>query len=72
MNREKVEGSSNIDEMGYDLMGQTLEIKFHNGGVYQYSPISLPEWTALQNAPSKGKHFAQHIRNAEGVNFRKV
>jgi len=28
--------SSNISSVGYDPKTQTLEVEFHNGGVYQY------------------------------------
>jgi len=72
MDRGIIKGSSNIAEAGYDFASSTLEIKFHNGSVYRYNPITVQEWNAFSRADSKGKYFAQNIRNADGVITREV
>ena len=72
MKRTVIEGSSNIAEMGYDEEIKTLEIKFHNGSIYRYWPITPSGWELLCRAESKGKYFIQHIRNNDQVHFLKM
>jgi len=72
MNRTKIEGSSNISEIGYDEEKMTLEVKFHGGRIYQYWPITRTGWELLMKAESKGSYFAKHIRVNPGVNFKEV
>ena len=55
--------SSNLDEIGYDAARETLEIRFHSGSVYQYSPVKQADYDAFMKAESKGKHFSKHFRN---------
>ena len=64
--------SSNIAEVGYDIPTLTLEIKFHNGSVYQYWPIKRRTYDVLVNSPSVGKYFNKHIRGISGINFLKM
>lgn len=53
--------SSTIKAIGHD--GEdTLEIEFHNGGCYSYSPVSKDVHEALLSAKSIGKHFHENIR----------
>lgn len=63
MNRQPV-SSSNIREVGYDVLNRVLEISFHSGGVYQYHGVPKHHYTGLMSASSKGRYFAQHIKNA--------
>jgi len=72
MNRIKIEGSSNIAEIGYDHGVMTLEIKFHSGGIYKYWPITQEGFEGLLKAPSKGKYFFEKIRGNPKINFQKV
>jgi len=72
MKRLKVEGSSNIAEYGYEPTEQTLEIKFHNGNLYQYFPVTLSRYRGFTEAKSKGKYFAEHLRNNSKINYRRV
>ncbi len=60
MQREHVR-SSNIRSVGYD--GGTLEIEFHESGVYQYSHVPEQLYRGLMNASSKGTYFHDHIRD---------
>ena len=61
MERKQVE-SSNISSVGYDEDTNTLEIEFHNGGVYQYFDVPFPVYDALIEADSKGQYLAQQIK----------
>jgi len=70
--RTKIEGSSNIAEVGYDMPTLTLQIKFLNGGIYNYWPISRNMFDKLMVASSKGLYFSKHIRGAKGINYLKV
>ena len=72
MNRTKIEGSSNIAEIGYSYDDMTLEVKFHNGNIYQYWPITEAGWEGLMKAESKGSYFAENIRGNPDINYRKV
>lgn len=54
--------SSNIASVGYDAGEKLMEIKFHNGGLYQYKHIASSTWTNFINAQSKGKYFATNIK----------
>jgi hypothetical protein len=64
--------SSNIKAIGYDEGTRTLQIDFYNGSKYHYSPITLDGFTALKEAESLGKYFAEHIRTNKTVTCEKV
>jgi len=55
--------SSNIDYVGYEESSQTLEITFRSGGVYEYSNVPEPIFSALRAASSVGRYFAVHIKD---------
>lgn len=54
--------SSSISEVGYDEAGNTLEIMFLDGRVYQYFDVPVGVYEALMNAPSIGQYFHSEIR----------
>ena len=62
MLRESVQ-SSNLRSVGYDELQQIVEIEFHGGGIYQYSNVPSEVHSGLMDASSKGKFFAQFIRD---------
>lgn len=62
MNRTPVT-SSNLRSVGYDPGTETLEIEFHDGGIYQYFHVPSGIHNALMNASSHGKYFAANIKN---------
>ena len=62
MNHTSV-SSSNLRSVGYDAASQTLEIAFHNGGVYQYLNVPESVYQALMKASSHGQYFHHNIRN---------
>ena len=72
MNRAKIEGSSNIDEIGYDPENMTMEIKFNGGKIYQYWPITQIGWELLMKAKSKGSYFAKNYRKNPKINYKKI
>lgn len=55
--------SSYIESAGYDPQNRTLEVKFHGNGVYQYEDVHQDIYNALLAAPSKGRYFAERIRD---------
>ena len=61
MERIPVE-SSNIASIGYDEDTNTLEIEFHNGGVYQYFDVPFLVYDGMMEAGSKGKYLGQQIK----------
>lgn len=69
MNRQPVT-SSNIASIGYDVVSQTLEIEFLNGGVYQYFDVPQHVHQELMKASSHGQYLAQNIKGT--YRFSKV
>jgi hypothetical protein len=63
MHRDRV-NSSNLHSVGYDGWSSTLEIKFHSGGIYQYSRVPYERYERLMNAGSKGSYFHYHIKHS--------
>lgn len=57
-------GSSNISEIGYDPMSETLEVMFNNGSVYQYYNVGQALFDQIMQAPSKGQFLNVYIKNA--------
>mgnify|MGYP003291661603 CR=1 FL=1 len=53
--------SSDLSSVGYE--NGTLYISFHSGGLYSYSDVPQHVYSALLNAPSKGRYFHAYIRN---------
>ena len=54
--------SSNIRAIGFDPETRTLEVEFHNGGVYQYSGVPESIYQGLVRAASKGSYLHNHIK----------
>ncbi len=69
MDRQRV-SSSNLESVGYDSKDEILEIKFHNGGIYQYSNVPFEKYELLMNASSKGSYFARFIKDR--YRYRKI
>lgn len=59
MHRVPVE-SSMLDSIGYEK--NVLEVRFNNGGLYQYRDVPEPVLSELMRADSKGRFFNQNIR----------
>lgn len=57
--------SSNIKSVGHDAKSNTLQVEFHNGGVWNY-PADAAQHKALIGARSVGSHFHQNIRPLGG------
>ena len=60
--------SSVIAEIGYDADTKILEVRFHNGRVYQYFPVPQSEYEKLMSARSVGSYFNRVIR----VRYRSI
>lgn len=56
--------SSNLHSVGYDSQTETLEIEFNDGAIYQYEGVSEVVYEELMSAPSHGKYFHAHIKDA--------
>ena len=67
MRMESVEGSSNVDQVGYDPESKVLRVKFKSGGTYDCQDMSSEEHHAFMSADSKGGHFARHIKGHKEV-----
>lgn len=62
MRRQPV-SSSYIQSVGYDPQSHMLEIEYRGDGVYQYDDVEQDTYNALMAAPSKGRYFAERIRD---------
>lgn len=69
MDRQKV-SSSNIASIGYDINSNTLEIEFHDGGVYQYYGVGESVYVSLMSAASHGSYFSNFVKDR--YNCRKI
>jgi hypothetical protein len=54
--------SSNVARIGYEQANSTLEVEFHNGGVYHYFDVPENIWEAFKFAESKGKFLSESIK----------
>lgn len=72
MRRITITGSSNIDSIGYDEDVGVLQVKFHHGGIYDYTPITKGGYESFLSSESKGKFFAEHIKNNKDIICRRV
>ena len=55
--------SSVFTAVAYRAGAQQLYLRFHEGNVYCYFACPRSVYKALLTAESKGRYFAQHIRN---------
>lgn len=63
--------SSNIKSVG--LEGNTLEVEFSNGGVYQYTgETAAAHHAAMLKAESIGSYFAKNIRGNTALQSKRV
>lgn len=62
--------SSNLSSVGYDAQSATLEVAFHNGGIYQYYGVPASTHAGLLGASSHGSYLAHHVKGR--YRYRKV
>ena len=62
MKRERVD-SRTMRSVGYEVLGQILEIEFEAGAVYQYLDVPQKVHEELFSAESKGQYFNSEIRD---------
>jgi len=55
--------SSNIVEVAYDKSISRMHVKFTNGNLYVYSNVPENTFNEFLNSESKGRFFAQNIKN---------
>lgn len=56
--------SSEIAALGYDPSKGLLRALFVEGGLYEYEQVPAKLYEQLLQAPSIGRFFNEHIRNA--------
>jgi hypothetical protein len=61
---------SNIASVGFDMQNHHLEVKFENGGTYQYSNVPTMTYHSLMASRSIGRYFDKHIKDV--YPYRKV
>jgi len=54
--------STNVKSVAYDKANLVMEVRFHNGGLYQYLGVRPEHHAALMQAPSIGKHLHAHFK----------
>ena len=68
----KVVVSSNLASIGYDSETLTLEVEFHQGAVWQYTPVTQSGYNQLMMAESVGSFFARNIKAAPGIQAMEI
>lgn len=66
MQRQDVK-SSNIESVGHE--GDTIEIKFKSGDVWQYFGVKKEKFDRMMASESIGKFFASEIKNKHSSRF---
>ena len=61
--RVKVEDSSQIDEVCYDITALKLRVSFNTGASYVYHKVPASVFGELVSALSIGKFFAKYVRD---------
>ncbi|WP_431280344.1 KTSC domain-containing protein [Leifsonia poae] len=62
MKRQRLE-SSVLAAAGYDAERRILELEFVDGDVYRYWVVPSRVWRELLDAESRGRYFAESIRD---------
>ena len=57
-----VEGSTNIQKIGYDHLQRELHIEFSGGSVYVFTDVPPQLHTGLMHAKSKGSFFHANLK----------
>lgn len=60
---EKINDSSNVDQIGYDATTELLTIIFKDGSRYDAVDTPVAIHTALMASPSKGAFIHRYLRN---------
>lgn len=55
--------SSNLVSIGHHNEKNILEVEFHNGAIWRYSPVTEEAYKDFAKADSIGKWFNQNIKN---------
>lgn len=61
MERQAV-SSSNLRSVGYESESQTLEIEFHDSGIYQYYGVPAQMYESLVSASSPGQFLHYNVK----------
>lgn len=61
--RVRVDDSSQIEEVAYDIEALKLRISFKTGASYIYQRVPASVFGELVSAHSIGKFFAKYVRN---------
>lgn len=62
-----IEGSSNIDAVGYDPQTREMQVRFKSGAVYTHADVPVLKHAAFIAAKSKGTHYHDNFRSKHGV-----
>jgi hypothetical protein len=55
--------SSNIAGIGFDKESETLRVEFHNGSAFEYFDVPESLHAEFMQSESKGRFFAQNIKD---------
>lgn len=61
--------SSNISHLAHDEETETMMVRFHNGKVYIYWPLSKAIYNNTKKAKSVGKAFTAKVRSNKDLNY---
>ena len=59
--------SSNLESTAHDPATQKMQVKFKNGGTYEWDGVSAEEHAALRAAGSPGAHLRYNFQKGSKV-----
>lgn len=62
-----VEGSSNVQAVGYDPATREMRVQFKGGAIYTHADVPEAKHAAFMAAPSKGTHYHDNFRGKHGA-----
>lgn len=65
-----IEGSSNIEAVGYNPQTREMQVRFKGGAVYTHDDVPVVKHAAFIASTSKGTHYHDNFRGKH--NARKV
>ena len=62
--------STVVADMKYNVLDETLRVRFVSGLIYEYKKVPLEVFKAMKKAHSKGTFLNQHIKG--NYDFKKI
>lgn len=68
MEHKPIPHSSNVASTAHNPETGKMQVRFHNGGVYEWSGVTDEQHEALRGSSSVGRHLHQNFSKGTKVN----